>query len=173
MPDAYHLLLDRSGSTSSCSSSIFCPSTRSMAARSFARCFGSSWGGRAAFMWPRFLDFWARRDWLVWLCGCTPRGPCSLPPTSLLSCWGGFKSARAMVLLEKLPRREGFTCPSCGAHPPIGPLWKCAQCQQTFDTFQSMAICPHCGAQFPNTMCGECQKMSPIGEWAEAADMVR
>ncbi len=89
----------------------------------------------------------------------------------LLSCWGGFKSARAMVLLEKLPRREGFTCPSCGAHPPIGPLWKCAQCQQTFDTFQSMAICPHCGAQFPNTMCGECQKMSRIGEWAEAANV--
>ncbi len=88
----------------------------------------------------------------------------------LLSCWGGFKSARAMILLEKMPRREGFACPGCGAHPPIGPLWKCAQCQQTFDTFQSMATCPHCGAQFPNTMCGECQKMNPITEWASAAN---
>ena len=53
----------------------------------------------------------------------------------LVSCWGGFKSARHMILLEKLPRREGFACPSCGAHPPIGANWRCAQCQQTFDTF--------------------------------------
>ncbi|HVN92911.1 MAG TPA: hypothetical protein VMT38_04415, partial [Terracidiphilus sp.] len=86
----------------------------------------------------------------------------------LLNCWGGFKSARAMLQAEKLPRRQDFACPSCGAHPPIGPLWRCAQCQQTFDTFESMAVCPHCGAQFPNTMCGECLKMHPIGEWASA-----
>ena len=39
----------------------------------------------------------------------------------LMSCWGGLKSARAMILLEKLPRREGFACPSCGAHPHVGP----------------------------------------------------
>jgi Zn-dependent protease/DNA-directed RNA polymerase subunit RPC12/RpoP len=87
----------------------------------------------------------------------------------LLNCWGGFKNARAMLQREKLPRRQEFSCPSCGAHPPAGPLWKCAQCQQTFDTFQSAAVCPHCGARFPNTMCGECQKMHPIGEWAAAA----
>ncbi|MGA2753465.1 MAG: site-2 protease family protein [Terracidiphilus sp.] len=88
----------------------------------------------------------------------------------LLSCWGGFKSARTMILLEKLPRREGFACPSCGARPPVGALWRCAECKQTFDTFQSMAVCPHCGSQFPNTMCGECQKMHPISEWAAAAN---
>lgn len=84
----------------------------------------------------------------------------------LLNCWSGFKSARTMILLEKLPRREGFACPDCGAKPPVGPLWKCAQCSRNFDTFESGAVCPHCGSQFPNTMCGECQKMHPIGEWA-------
>jgi Zn-dependent protease len=67
----------------------------------------------------------------------------------LLSCWGGFKSAQALIRMEKLPRREGFACPSCGAHPPVGALWKCAECQQTFDTFESGAVCPYCGAQFP------------------------
>jgi Zn-dependent protease len=87
----------------------------------------------------------------------------------LMNCWGGFKSARNMILLEKLPRRQEFACPSCGAHPPAGPLWKCAQCTQNFDTFQSNAVCPLCGAQFPNTMCGECQKKHPISEWAAAA----
>jgi len=76
-----------------------------------------------------------------------------------------------MILREKLPRREGFACPSCGAHPPVGALWKCAQCTQPFDTFQSMAVCPHCGAQFPRTMCGECQKMHPISEWVAAANV--
>ena len=87
----------------------------------------------------------------------------------LLNCWGGFKSARNMIRIERLPRREGVACPSCGAHPPIGPLWKCAECSRTFDTFQSMAVCPHCGSQFPNTMCGECQKMNPISEWGTAS----
>jgi Zn-dependent protease/predicted RNA-binding Zn-ribbon protein involved in translation (DUF1610 family) len=88
----------------------------------------------------------------------------------LLSCWGGFKSARTMIRMEKLPRHEGFACPSCGARPPVGALWRCAQCKQTFDTFESMAVCPHCGSQFPNTMCGECQKMHSISEWAAAAN---
>jgi DNA-directed RNA polymerase subunit RPC12/RpoP len=87
----------------------------------------------------------------------------------LLNCWGGFKSARNMIRIERLPRREEFACPSCGAHPPVGALWKCAGCKQTFDTFQSMAVCPHCGSQFPNTVCSECQKVNPISEWAGAS----
>ncbi len=87
----------------------------------------------------------------------------------LMSCWSGFKSARALILLEKQPRREGFACPSCGEKPHAGPFWKCAQCSRNFDTFESGAVCPHCGAQFPNTMCGECQKSHPIGEWAAGA----
>jgi Zn-dependent protease len=87
----------------------------------------------------------------------------------LMSCWSGFKSARALILVEKLPRREGFACPSCGEKPHAGPFWKCAQCSRNFDTFENGAVCPYCGAQFPNTMCGECQKLHPIGEWAEGA----
>jgi Zn-dependent protease/predicted RNA-binding Zn-ribbon protein involved in translation (DUF1610 family) len=87
----------------------------------------------------------------------------------LLTCWGGFQSARAMIRVERLPRRQGFACPNCGANPPTGALWKCAQCKQSFDTFETGAVCPHCGSQFPNTMCGECQKMHPISEWQAAA----
>jgi Zn-dependent protease len=84
----------------------------------------------------------------------------------LMSCWSGFKSARAMILVEKQPRREGFACPDCGAKPHAGPFWKCAQCSRNFDTFEAGAVCPNCRTQFPNTMCGECQKSHPIGEWA-------
>jgi Zn-dependent protease len=87
----------------------------------------------------------------------------------LLNCWGGLQSARAMIRLEKLPRREEFACPNCGAHPPAGALWKCAQCGQTFDTFETGAVCPYCGSQFPNTMCGECGQAHPIDEWVIGA----
>ncbi len=88
----------------------------------------------------------------------------------LLNCWGGLQSARAMIRIEKLPRREGFACPNCGAKPPIGALWKCAGCGQTFDTFETGTVCPYCGSQFPNTMCGECQQTHPISEWAASAN---
>ncbi len=105
------------------------------------------------------LALWMHSTWSLLIAG-----------YMLLSCWGGFKSARTMILLEKLPKREGFACPSCGVHPPVGPLWRCAECKQTFDTFQSMAVCPHCGSEPPNTMCGECRAMHPIGAWAAAAN---
>jgi Zn-dependent protease len=88
----------------------------------------------------------------------------------LMSCWGGFKSAQAMLRMDKLPRRNDFACPDCGTHPPVGNLWKCAGCGQNFDTFAFRAACPQCGSEFPNTMCGECQKMHSIGEWAAAAN---
>jgi Zn-dependent protease len=86
----------------------------------------------------------------------------------LLNCWNGWKVARVLIRMEKLPRREGFACPSCGAKPPLGPRWKCAQCQRPFDTFESGAKCPWCGAQFPNTMCMDCQKSSPMRDWMAA-----
>ncbi|MGD0156623.1 MAG: site-2 protease family protein [Terracidiphilus sp.] len=87
----------------------------------------------------------------------------------LLNCWGGLQSARAMIRVERLPRRQGFACPNCGANPPMGALWKCAECKQSFDTFETGAVCPGCGSEFPNTMCGECHKSYPISEWQAAA----
>ncbi len=91
----------------------------------------------------------------------------------LLNCWGGLQSARTMIRIEKLPRREGFACPNCGAKPPVGALWRCAHCKQTFDTFETGAICPYCGSHFPNTMCGECQQTYPISEWMAGASASR
>jgi Zn-dependent protease len=83
----------------------------------------------------------------------------------LLNCWTGWKMARILIRQEKLPRREGFACPNCGAKPPLGPHWRCAQCQKTFDTFESGAVCPWCGAQFPNTVCMDCQQARPMRDW--------
>jgi len=86
----------------------------------------------------------------------------------LMNCWSGWKVARIMIRVEKMPRREGFACPQCRSKPPLGPHWRCAQCQRPFDTFESGAVCPWCRAQFPNTMCMDCQKTSPMRDWMAA-----
>jgi Zn-dependent protease len=83
----------------------------------------------------------------------------------LMNCWSGWQNARAMLRNEKRPRREGYACPGCGAKPPLGEFWKCAKCSQNFDTFATGAVCPHCGAQFSNTMCGACHQAHPMSEW--------
>ncbi len=86
----------------------------------------------------------------------------------LLNCWNGWKVARALIRVERTPRREGVACLNCGAKPPIGDHWACAQCRQKFDTFATGAVCPHCGTQFDSTMCVNCQKLSPMRDWMAA-----
>ena len=83
----------------------------------------------------------------------------------LMNCWGGLKHAQALLKLAKVPRREGFTCPSCKTAPPVGDYWKCGRCGQPFDTFQTGAVCPHCGAQFALTRCLDCGHQHPLSEW--------
>jgi Zn-dependent protease len=85
----------------------------------------------------------------------------------LMNCWGGFRHARALLQRSKLPRRKGFTCPNCRTEPLLGELWQCGQCRQKFDTFLTKGVCPHCGAQYSTTMCGDCGKSSPMSEWVD------
>jgi Zn-dependent protease len=87
----------------------------------------------------------------------------------LMSCWGGLKHAQALMKFAKLPRREGFACPNCKAAPPVGEFWKCGKCGQLFDTFQTRAVCPHCGTQFPVTKCMDCGALHPVNEWMVAS----
>jgi Zn-dependent protease len=87
----------------------------------------------------------------------------------LLNCWSGLMQARVLARIAKLPRRGGFVCPSCQQAPIIGPLWRCDKCTQAFDTFETHATCPHCGAQFPMTRCPECGQAHSLAEWVSAA----
>lgn len=82
-----------------------------------------------------------------------------------LNCWNGFKSARALRELEKIPRRKGFACPSCKTSPPMGSFWKCNQCGTDFDTFETGGVCPQCSARFATTTCLDCRRPAPIAEW--------
>jgi Zn-dependent protease len=84
----------------------------------------------------------------------------------LLSCWGGLMHARALLKMAKLPRRNGYSCPTCNSAPPVGGYWKCGNCGQPFDTFASGAVCPNCRAQYPATQCLDCGRQHPLNEWA-------
>jgi Zn-dependent protease len=86
----------------------------------------------------------------------------------LLNCWGGLKQAQALLKIAKLPRREGFACPRCKSKPPLGPYWKCSNCQQAFDTFQTGAVCPTCSTRFDVTRCLDCGWAYPMDQWAAA-----
>lgn len=85
-----------------------------------------------------------------------------------LSCWRGFQQARALSRMAKLPRHNGFACPSCHTAPPIGAFWSCNQCRTSFDTFETHAACPSCGARFAVTRCLDCGRQHPMSEWASA-----
>ncbi len=86
----------------------------------------------------------------------------------VLLCWRGLMQARLLARVAKLPHRSGFACPACRQAPIIGLLWRCDQCGQPFDTFETRAVCPHCGAQFTVTRCPECGRSSPLSEWTVA-----
>jgi len=87
----------------------------------------------------------------------------------LMNCWGGLRHAQTLLRLARLPRRPGFTCPSCRTAPPVGAYWQCGQCRQAFDTFESKGVCPHCSAQFATTMCLDCGEQRPMSEWIVGA----
>jgi Zn-dependent protease len=87
----------------------------------------------------------------------------------LMNCWNGWNQARALLRFSKLPRHLGYYCPSCKSSPPLGEYWRCSNCQKSFDTFQSQAVCPHCATQFSTTGCLDCGRAYPMREWAGAA----
>ena len=83
----------------------------------------------------------------------------------LMNCWAGLQRARVMRRVEKLPRRDGFACPSCRTAPLLGAYWQCGQCSQPFDTFESRAVCPQCAAQYSTTGCLDCKERAPMSDW--------
>lgn len=89
-----------------------------------------------------------------------------------INCWSGLVQARVLARVARLPRRNGFQCPVCLQPPVLGPFWHCQQCQRPFDTFETGAVCPHCGTQFPYTMCLDCGNVRPIQEWSPLPPVV-
>jgi Zn-dependent protease len=103
----------------------------------------------------------SQKNSAIWL-GC-------LTAFIFLNCWGGLRHALALAKIAKLPRRAGFACPSCQSSPPLGEIWRCGNCGKAFDTFQTQAVCPHCGVQFSTTQCFDCGESRPMAEWRSGA----
>ena len=86
-----------------------------------------------------------------------------------MNCWGGFKHAQSLLRMAKLPRRNGYTCPTCNIAPPVGEYWRCSQCGHSFDTFETGAVCPSCRSQFPATQCLDCGRQHALPAWASTS----
>lgn len=76
-----------------------------------------------------------------------------------------FGQARAMLLLEALPRHANCICPHCGIGAPQGAFWVCEHCQHRFDLFASRGQCPACGAWYLQPDCPHCRHSSHIDRW--------
>ena len=86
-----------------------------------------------------------------------------------MNCWRGLQAALVLLKLERLPRHTEFACPLCKISPQQGAFWVCGHCRTAFDTFQTLAMCPGCGARFSQTRCVNCGGESPLSEWFLAA----
>jgi Zn-dependent protease len=83
-------------------------------------------------------------------------------------CLVGYREAKALQAIARLPRHQDFACPNCHESPPGGPIWMCSNCRNRFDTFSTRAVCPHCGAAHPQTACIFCGKSAPIEQWEKS-----
>lgn len=80
-------------------------------------------------------------------------------------CLAGLREAQALRRMERVPRHQGFACPTCRAAPPGGPMWRCHSCGNGFDPFSTRAVCPHCQTRQRATVCVYCGAAHAIEEW--------
>ena len=83
----------------------------------------------------------------------------------LMNCWQGFVHARALMRIEKAPRRPGYACPACGAPPIAAAIWRCQGCGTPSDVFLSNGVCPNCQRVADAATCTDCGSASPLSLW--------
>lgn len=83
-------------------------------------------------------------------------------------CLAGFRQARVLQALERMPRRAGYACPTCRRAPPEGPIWGCAHCGQGFDPFATDGACPNCQTLQATTVCPHCHASHALSQWTPA-----
>ena len=67
--------------------------------------------------------------------------------------------------------RPSVRCPACHVSPLVGQMWVCGPdgCGAFFDTFETRARCPECGAVFSWTDCPSCGRRTAHAAWYGAA----
>jgi Zn-dependent protease len=100
---------------------------------------------------------WKRPDSVLWIA--------VLAVVLGSQCLAAIRQARALLALETLPRRPGFSCPACHASPPAVSVWSCGSCGNQFDAFATRAICPHCQTAMGRVRCIDCGAEHPLERW--------
>lgn len=80
-------------------------------------------------------------------------------------CLVGFRHAKMIRMLEKLPRHPGFACPTCKESPPGGPLFLCPACRGRYDPYSTVGVCPHCAAMRSTIPCAHCGADHSLAQW--------
>ena len=78
--------------------------------------------------------------------------------------WRSLQNALAMQRILAAPRRETIHCPSCGAPPPIGPIWICPNGHR-FDLFEGRGTCPACDTRVVATPCIICMETHAVAHY--------
>jgi len=81
-----------------------------------------------------------------------------------IQCFSGFKEAKMLGLMRKLPRREDVACPHCKEHPIAVWSIKCP-CGEELDPFETRGMCGVCGSVTAFMACPMCTQRSAIVEW--------
>jgi hypothetical protein len=87
-----------------------------------------------------------------------------------MNCRQGWQQAKAINEMEALPRRSGFRCPACSAHPIRGEYWPCPRCHTRFDPFGLDAQCPNCRGILAEVQCPNCGRLHSVEEWVPVHD---
>ena len=56
-------------------------------------------------------------------------------------------------------------CPKCSWAPQASSKWSCAQCNTTWNTFDTQGQCPGCGHVWQDTQCPACGQWSKHHDW--------
>jgi Zn-dependent protease len=82
----------------------------------------------------------------------------------IMQCINGFKQAKLLGAVKRLPKVEGVVCPHCHEQPHIYTLVTCS-CGQQMNPFETRGLCPQCGGVTTVMDCPHCFQRSSIVEW--------
>ncbi len=81
-----------------------------------------------------------------------------------IACFQGFREAKFLGMLEKVPRRPDIACPHCKQHPFYVHAMQCP-CGNEFDPFETRGQCPRCNSVLTLVPCSFCGQRSAISTW--------
>ena len=81
-----------------------------------------------------------------------------------LQCIMGFREARILGVMGKIPRREDVVCPHCKQNPFYVNTITCV-CGRDLDPFETRGQCGDCGSVTSVYACPHCRQQSLIAAW--------